>query len=97
MSKTGVLSANLWAEPHDEALTTLRGITSSFGGKLLLVPVSGYRNVIAHAFCRKYEMLDLADLRARARILSNSLRFDLYEWLRVIECTNRVEHSRLVI
>lgn len=97
MTESGVLSANLWADPGDEAMTSLRGVTSAFDGKVLLIPVSGYRNVIAHAFCSEYVCPDRAGLRARARALSRSLRFDVHNWLRVIEATNRVEHQRPVV
>ena len=97
LTRTGVLSANLWANPNDEELMTLRGVSATFGGQLLLVPVSGYRNVIALGFNHAPGALALGPLRARARELSKALYMDMRVWLRIAEHTNRVENGYLKV
>lgn len=97
MRGDGALSANLWAEPDDADLRSFRGVSAAFGGRMLLIPVPGYRNVIVHAFCPGHDVPELAALRARARGLSDTLHFDAHGWLRVIASTNRVEGSRLAL
>lgn len=97
LTTRGVLSANLWADANDEELQTLRGVSAAFGGKLLLVPVPAFRNVIALAFNRTPARLKLGPLRARARALSKLLNIDMHSWLRIAERTNRVETDCLVV
>ncbi|MDX1515154.1 MAG: hypothetical protein R3174_15560, partial [Gammaproteobacteria bacterium] len=97
MARQGILSANFWAHPEDEELTCLRGVSAAFGGRLLLIPVSGYRNVVALGFTPGFELDDLPSLRKRARDLSSRVGFDVGKWLEVIGKTNRRDGTRLVI
>lgn len=97
MTEGGVISANMWTDPGDESLANLGGITSAFGGRALLIPVSGYRNLIVQGFRSGHHVPNLVVLRARARALSRALQFDLHTWLRIIEGTNRVEKRRLAV
>jgi spermidine synthase len=97
LSRSGVLSANLWADPDDADLVPLRGVSRAFEGRVLLLPVSGYRNLVALAFGRTPDGARLGELRSTARRLTRRWAVDMAAWLEVIESVNRVENARLVI
>lgn len=65
----GALAANLWLTSDDEFLAVVGGLNEAFDRRVLLVPVAGYRNIIALAFPRRPAAGDFATLYRRAAAL----------------------------
>lgn len=69
LGPTGVLVANFWINPEDKHLGVIGGLHEAFDGRLLLVPVQGYRNLVVLAFGGDPGPLDFASLYRRAATL----------------------------
>ena len=72
----GVVAANLWTEPGGDVEPVIGGISAAFGSQVLLVPVTRYENIIALAFKRIPDVLDLPTLYARGRALRERTGID---------------------
>ena len=71
----GVLAVNLWVSADDEALGVMDGLRSAFQGRILVLTLAGFRNLVVLAFERA-PRLDFASLESHARRLGQKIGVD---------------------
>ena len=99
MSDRAILVANLWMRDDDEFFEVIGGMRQVFDSRLLVLPVNGYRNIIALAFAHVLEPKELAlvDLYHHARSLREELSIDYPRLLDDLRGANLVHEGALVL
>ena len=97
MNAQGMLVANLWMGDDDEFFEVIGGLREVFESRVLVLPVNGYRNIIAVAFAGEPPELELVELYHRARALREELAIDYPRLLDALRGANLVHEGALVL
>ncbi|MCP5155356.1 MAG: fused MFS/spermidine synthase [Ectothiorhodospiraceae bacterium] len=96
LSPAGIVVANLWVRDDDEFLGVIGGMREVFDGRVLVIDVPGFRNLVAIAFASPAAGHPIAELRARARELRHRTGVDFGSLVERLTVCNLVHRGALV-